>query len=210
MKMVDFLPESLRVQRRRRANLIRQGHLLVLCVAGLAVLGYMRQGRVSRAEAELVQLQDRSTNVAGQLAMRSSLETQLAELMMKQRIDEHLGSRISALDIMGELQTVMSDRLTLTDMQFEALDVRMVVQRVASNVRVNPANAGKPDPASTVTRRVRLTIAGMAPTDIDVATFIGQLATSPLFENIKMGYSRGAEYDNRKVREFQVTCFVVR
>ncbi len=205
MNPVDFLPEHIRISRQRRANLIRQGYLLVLCVAGLALLGYFRQGRISEAKAELVLLNTRAVNVAGQIAMRSSLEAEQAELLLKQRIDEQLGSRVSALDIMGELQTVMSDRLTLIDMKIETTDVRLAIQRAPGGGRGRSA-----PPSTQYSRRVRLLITGLAPSDIDVANFIGQMVSSPLFEDIEMGYSLSAEYNNRKVREFQVTCFVVR
>jgi len=210
MNNVDFLPERIRLQRQRRTNLIRQGHMLVLCVAGLTLLGYVRQARIGEARAEMALLGERSTSVARQIAMRGALEEQQAELLMKERIGEHLGSRLSALDIMGELEQIMSDRLTLTDMTIEAMDVRVPIVLVADGVRARPVSAARLEPRTTVTRRLRLVITGQSPTDIDVANFIGQVASSPLFEDIEMGYSRTAEHNNRKVREFQVTCFVVR
>lgn len=210
MKNVDFLPEHIRTHRKQKAALIRQAHLLVVCMVGLALLGYLRHGRIDEARGELALLRERSTNLARQIAMRSVLEEQQAELLVKQRIDDHLGSRVSALDILGELQNVMSDRLTLTDMTIEALEVRVPIEqsRAGRSRRVLASRAAMP--TTTVTRRVRLVITGLAPTDIDVANFIGQIASSPLFEDIEMGYSLTTECNNCKVREFQVTCFVVR
>lgn len=211
MKNVDFLPERIRIDRKRKAALIRQGHLLVLCMVGLALLGYLRYGRVDEARGELALLRERSTNLARQIAMRSVLEQQQAELLVKQQIDEHLGSRVSALDILGELQNVMSDRLTLTDMTIEASEVSVPIEQPRGGGRRHPVLASRAAmPTLTVTRRVKLVITGLAPTDIDVANFIGQIAASPLFEDIEMGYSLTTEYNNCRVREFQVTCFVIR
>jgi hypothetical protein len=127
---------------------------------------------------------------------------------MKQRIDEHLGSRVSALDILGELQSVVADRMSLTSLTVEALEVRVPVERPADASRGVVGRSAAQETKST--RRVRLTITGVAPTDMDVANFIGQLASSPLFENIDMDYSRVVEYEGRMVREFQTTCFVVK
>jgi len=210
MKQIDFLPERIRLSRRRRRALIRQCYLMALCLISLALLGYVRQGGINQAGAELSLLKERSDNLAVQIAMRGVLERQQAELLMKQRIDEHLGSRVSALDILGELEKVMSDTLTLTDMKMEAMDVRARIQRANSASQPLAVSAVPLEETVEITRRVRLVLTGLAPTDIDVADFIGQLASSPLFEDIEMGYSQAAEYDNRKVREFQVTCFVVR
>jgi len=50
----------------------------------------------------------------------------------------------------------------------------------------------------------------MAPTDVDVANFIGQLAGSRLFEGVNMGYARNVTFRSRSARQFQVSCYVIR
>ena len=73
MNNVDFLPERIRAQRRRRRTLVRQGALVGVVALALAVLGWVRQGRVSRAQAELNLLTERVEGIDGQLAMRQKL-----------------------------------------------------------------------------------------------------------------------------------------
>ena len=50
----------------------------------------------------------------------------------------------------------------------------------------------------------------MAPTDVDVANFIGQLAGSRVFEDVNMGYARNVPFRTRTARKFQVSCYVIR
>ena len=76
------------------------------------------------------------------------------------------------------------------------------------NLSRGPVSVAEATPQST--RRIKLALTGVAPSDIAVASFIGQIAASPFFEKIGMGYSRNIEYQGCKAREFQVTMFVVR
>ena len=59
-------------------------------------------------------------------------------------------------------------------------------------------------------KRLRLVLTGLAPGDVDVANFIGQLSGSPVFEDVNMGYARNVEFNGRLAREFQASCYVIR
>ncbi len=65
------------------------------------------------------------------------------------------------------------------------------------------------DANKTVTlKRVRLLITGVAPGDVDVANFIGQLSASPLLEDVNMGYTKTVEYRGHLAREFEASCYI--
>lgn len=210
MNEIDFLPERIKDKRRRRRRLICQGYLMALCIAGLGVMTYVFQVRVDKARGELEMLRSRSRAMDSQIALRDQLNRQLAELMIKGRIEEQLGRRVGTLDVLGELQKVMPESLTLTSMTMETVAVQVAVdpadKRNASNQPVSRAGSAK---AKTV-KRVRLVLTGMAPTDVDVANFIGQLAGSKLFEDVSMGYARNVKFRNRQAREFQANCYLTR
>jgi hypothetical protein len=57
-------------------------------------------------------------------------------------------------------------------------------------------------------KRVRLMLTGIAPGDVDVANFIGQLSASPLVEDVNMGYAKTVEFRGRLAREFQASCYI--
>ena len=125
------------------------------------------------------------------------MEGQLSDLMIKKRIEEQLGRRVGTLDVLGELQRVMPESMTLTNLAMETVEIRM------------PAAAGRPaGEADKPVKRVRLVLTGMAPSDVDVANFIGQLAGSKVFEDVNMGYARNITYRNRTARKFQASCYV--
>jgi Tfp pilus assembly protein PilN len=198
MREIDFLPDRVKAQRDRRRRLVVQGYLMIVCLAGLAGLGYMFHVRVAKAQTELDLLTSRGDAMKRQLALRGTMEEQLSDLMIKKRIEEQLGRRVGTLDVLGELQRVMPDSMTLTNLAMESVEIRMPA----------PA-AGRPTgEAEKPVKRVRLVLTGMAPSDVDVANFIGQLAGSRVFEDVNMGYARNITYRNRAARQFQASCYV--
>ena len=206
MNLVDFLPEGVRVQRRQRKALLRQVVLAVFASMCLVVLLQIRHGQIATAQAELSLLDTKLAMVSAEASKRTELEFQISELLVKKDIDEQLGMRISVLDVMGELQRLTGPELTLTSLELVAMEVQD--REAMVNLSRGPISAAEVAPQST--RRIKLVLTGVAPSDIAVASFIGKIAASPFFEKIGMGYSRNIEYQGCKAREFQVTMFVVR
>ncbi len=211
MEIVDFLPEQVKAQRARRRRLLRQAYMLAVCVGALIVLGHFRQQWLGEARAQLVMLEDRKANTQQQLLMLDTLERRLKELMVKKRIDEHLGSRVDILDVMGELQWLLPESMALTDLNLETMAVYKIIKPVGrrhGSARPLPATGWKNK--EQVIKRIRLIITGIAPTNVDVANFIGQLSASPLFEDVNMGYTKNLVFRNRRARQFQASCYVAR
>jgi len=212
MESIDFLPERIKLQRVRRKHLIRQGYLLAICVATLAVLAYTRHARIAKTQAQVGLLQERSKNVHRQLEMLDSLQRQQADLMIKKRIDDQLGSRANALDVLSELGRLLPRSIAVKALDLAAVDVPVPVRsaaRTADSTRTTAFPRG-PLQKEQIVKRVRLELTGLAPTDVDVANFIGQLSASPLFEDVNMGYTKDTDFEGRSARQFNVSCYIVR
>ena len=210
MENVNFLPERIKTQRAKRLRLRRHGYVLAVCVAVMALLGYVRQGNISEAKAELALLDNRSESVQGKLLLRAALERQLSELLVKKRIDDNLGSRVKALDVLAELDQILPQGMALTKLSLGVVDVRIPIRSVGA--RSSRARIAKPGQRKKekVVKRIQLTLGGLSPTDVDVANFIGQLSGSPVFEDVNMGYIKNVTFRGRAAREFQASCFVIR
>jgi len=211
MESIDFLPERIKFQRAKRKRLIRQVYLLAVCVVTLALLAYTRQARIAKTQAQLGLLAERSKNVQRQLQMLSSLQRQQADLMIKKRIDDQLGSRANALDVLSELGRLLPRSVAIYSLDLAAVDVRVPV-RSAARTEAGRATAFSQGPREKdqIVKRVRLELTGLAPTDVDVANFIGQLSASPLFEDVNMGYTKDTDFADRSARQFNVSCYIVR
>ena len=207
MDNVDFLPERVKQQRAKRMRIIRQVYLTCICAALLGLLGYLNHGRIQKAQGELDMLNERSINIQQQLAMRAALEQQESDLQIMKRIEEHLGSRVSTREILSELDRVMPDSVALTSINIDTTEFHNKPARDSGGAQMAGATGLKND--STL-KRVRVVITGLAPSDVDVATFIGQISANPLFDEVTMGYAKNVIFRGRNAREFQASFFVVR
>jgi len=206
---VDFLPERVLVGRAMRARVIRQGYLLGIMVAALAGLTYFNQERIGRAEAQMISLDNQSSNMTTQVETMYKLQRQLSDLMIKQRIDNRLGSRVNGMDILGELGRILPVSMTLTSLELDAKQMTVKLKPAAGVATVaNSRGAGK-NRQRTI-NRLKLTITGLSPSNVDVANFIADLSASQLFEDVDMGYAKNIVFREKPAKEFQVSCYVVR
>lgn len=210
MDHIDFLPDRVRQYRAQHKRLIRQSYLVLLAAALLAVLGYFRQGAVRSAQAQLANMQVRCDDMQTQVAKRDVLQQQLSELEVMKRIDDQLGSTVSALDIMEEVERLLPKNVALTGLNIEAVEVKAPVVRAAPKPG---AKVAAPKAADLTIKRVRLVLTGLTPSDMDVAIFMGQLSGSLVFEDATLGYARTVEFKADKMREgreFQISCYLSR
>ena len=210
MKEADFLPEWLRQQRARRRRLIRQGHLLAICVGCMALLTCVRQAWVSDARAALVGIHERAKAQKRLIAKIPPLERQMADLLIKKQIDGQLGSRTDCTAMLAELCHLMPRNMSLVSLELKPVEIRLEPDRPRKWTARRPVGEGPKRPAEWLVRRVRVVLTGLAPTDVDVANFIGQLSASPLFENVNMGYVKTVRFRGRSARDFQASCYLAR
>jgi len=209
MNEVEFLPERIRQQRARKRRLVRQGYLLAACGVALGMLTYVNALRIDRARAEKIALDERATHLSRQISMIPPLEQELAELLIKQRIEAELGSRADCTAVLAELCQIMPPNMVLTSLELKAVDFQ-VVDGGSTHRSARPVAAPAPAKASRTERRIRMVITGLAPTDVDVANFIGQLSASCVFEDVNMGYAKTRQFQDRLAREFQASCNLAR
>jgi len=207
---VDFLPERVTIHRAMRARLIRQGHLLAIMLAAIIGLGYFNEQRIGRAEAEMTSLDNQSTIMANQLEQMFTLQKQLSDLMIKARIDNRLGSRINGMDILRELGRMLPKSMALTSLELDTRKETVKLEPAAGGVATTAgARRARKDKSKTI-NRLKLTITGLSPNNVDVANFIADLSASRLFEEVDMGYAKNVGFRGKEVKEFQASCYVVR
>jgi len=211
MNEIDFLPERIKARRARRRRLTRQGYLLAVAVAALTAWAGLGNERIVWARGELAMLEEVSASMDRQIAIKAQMERQLADLMVKERVSKTLGSRVNVLDVAHELERLLPEGMFLKSLRLETIDYHPRASAGARRVNASrraQASSGRKKAKSV--KRLRLTIIGLAPSDVSVANFIGQLSASPIFEDVMMGYTNKRIYRKRAAREFQTSCYVVR
>jgi Tfp pilus assembly protein PilN len=218
-KTVDFLPERIRRQRARRTRFKLQVYVVGLLAAFLVAIACFNHGKIAAAQAQLAVHEERSATVKQQLGVLSNLQKQQTRLMLSKRVDEMFlakeGTRIRVIDVLAELGKLLPDGISLQSLNCETMDVALekTAPQGSDNKSAGPvlapagaSQSGKPGSI----KRVKLVLTGVAPTDVDVANFIGQLSASPLFEDVNMGYAKNVMFRAKNAREFCVSCYVAR
>ncbi len=208
MKQADFLPERIIRQRSQRQRLIRQGYLLSACVLCMIALAYVRGGRIAHARGELALLDERTVSQQRLIEKIPPLERQMAGLLIKKQIDNELGSRTDCTAVLAELCRLMPVNMSLVSLELKTVEDRIGREQFGGASR--SARGTSKNRSQNAIRRVRLVLSGLAPTDVDVANFIGQLSASPLFEDVNMGYVKTMSFRGRAAREFQASCYLVK
>lgn len=211
MQSVDFLPDEIRQHRERSRRLFSQFNLGVICALALVLLGVIRQERIQQARGQLSMLADRAGRATEQIELLQELRQKRSELLLKKRVDEDMGSCVGTLDVLAVITELTPESVALRAVNLETVDVR---EQKASSSQADdtnsPRKASEVEAKRVFVRRLELRITGLAPSDVEVANFIAALAANPLLEDIKMGYARDVEFEQRRAREFQVSCYVVR
>ncbi len=207
---IDFLPERLKAKRSLRRRIIRQVYLLVLVAIGLVVWGYLSRERVADARGELALLRERSAGFDRLLVDKARLQKEQTELLIKERISKQLGSRIDVLDVLGELERILPPRVSLLSLNLDGVQVQLHAGRPGRFGGLARTLSGERGAASATVNRLQLVIRGIAPNDVDIAIFIGHLSASRIFEDVRMGYCKNLVVEDRRAREFQASCHVVR
>ena len=206
MDNIDFLPKRIKQKRGRTRLLKRQGAVLMLSAVALMAMAYVNTAAMARARAELADLEARQRRLDETLTIIPDLTASLAQAAIKQRINRDLGSRLTVNAVLAELGRLLPPAGSLTALEYNTVEIqpKVLPARTAGAI-AKPKNI----PAE---KRVRLTLAGVAPTDVDVANFIGQLSSCPLLAEVNMGYSKMVAIDQgrRRARSFQVNCLMAR
>ena len=210
MDSVDFLPERIRQQRTRRRRFICKIYLLVACAIALALLGYFRNSQIKEAKAQLVTIQENGQALRKQVALRKQIEDQMLDLNVKKLVEENLGSRVSPQLVLAELQKLLPDGTGLTRLELEAQEVQADNRPGDKHILAHPSAAGSGKAGAQGSKRLRLVIVGLSPSDVDLANFIGQLSASPLFENVNMGYFKSVIVQGHIAQEFSASCLVAK
>lgn len=209
---LDFLPERIRMQRRRRRRLRIHAVALAALAAVLAGWVALDVGRLREVRAELQSVRRQAAGVDLQVQRRAELERQMADLMLKARISRTLGCRVSALELVCELESLLPENMFLTDLALETVSVGASRQLARAGVRgrAMPAALREASGGPESERRVRVVLTGLAPNDVAVANFVAQLSASEIFEDVGMGYTKTTNYRGRRARQFQASVYVVR
>jgi len=217
MTTTSFLPEDYLDQKaEHRTNMISLSLFGIVMVSVFAAfLVTNRQwSHVRKARASI---NSQYEDAAGQIKRLNELERQKDQMLTKARLAAALVERVPRSILLAELINRMPPRMGLLKIELKSDKLKAVVKRVkARNGRLKrPVRAksrkqiarqkGEEKAQVDVPRyRVKLTLVGVAPTDIEVSRYIASLNAHPLLVDVTLQYSEERKGENSNMRQFEI------
>jgi len=204
---MSFLPEDY-VQRRieRRTNLIC---LTLFAVVLAGVIG--AYAVTSRHRQEVKQhrqaINAAYTDAAKRLEQLDQLQQRKQQMLRKAQITSLLIEPVPRSFLLADLINRMPKTLSLLELDMNSQVIQPIVS--VSSKKTALANKKKKDEEKKQENpvpvyRVTLTLIGVAPTDVQVASYMSTLSRSPLMSDVNLIYSEEKQIADSLMRRFRI------
>jgi len=199
---INFVPDWYVAQRQRRASVRRQTMLIAIMLVGMGTLfGLTRQKVVDLQHYH--QTLDTQLNAAEfQLTEVAKLQHARAALSEQLKIYHEIARPLTYGQVIATIAALTPEPVFLVGIAGETkkTEKRRVIPGGGEN--------GRDKTVVDTTETVEVKLEGVAPSNVEIANYIGRLAGSNLFRNVKMEYSRAGQVGKALTREFRVTMEV--
>lgn len=212
MGTINFVPNDYIQQRQSsRANIL----YLMLLMAMLGAIGItfgfikMRQRAVT---AEMVSLNDRMSKAKEQIAQLEELKVKGKTMLKTMVMTAELLEPVPRSVILASLTNNLPSGVSLLDFSLVENEIKTAVA-AQSRTAAKPANqyqaktSQTQKPAAEESERrseTKIELMGMAPSDIEVASFIARLSSSLLLDQVELVESKERVIEDVKFREFKL------
>ena len=197
VKDLDFTPAWHRKTVQRRLARKRRTVWIVLLLASIGTWTLWKQTQLRSAQARMEALQVNFHQQSAMVTQAVSLQEAIQREQAREKLLRTAAGGIEIHQILAELSRLLPESTYLDALRIERDD------RIAPPPpETLPGVAG----AKTDKDRLNVTLNGGAVRSADVGRFVNELNRSPIFQDIKLNYSRPSETAGRQVREFEIQC----
>ena len=206
MKEIDFLPQSFHDAWVRRLRTRRNAWFCLVLAISLGLLHFTTAARARKAEAALNEFQVRTGRQQTERARVEALHARKQMLEANAALISQLDDDAPVDAVIGTVTQLMTESMALRGI---SLEVQPATEAGAAGVPADANAARDLDPING-RGRTELVLSGVAASDVEVGAFFGKLGANPLFEDVRLLYSRDAEHAGRQMREFELRSRIKR
>ncbi|MCE5185760.1 MAG: PilN domain-containing protein [Planctomycetaceae bacterium] len=209
MATINFVPDDYLQQRQSsRANVLYLMMLTAMIGAIGVTFGFIKM-RQKAVLSELEQLDLRMKQTQQQLAELEQLEKQRVTMMKTMVTTAELLEPIPRSVLLASLTNNLPSGASLVEFKLQEKEItvaRPAAQAPASQYQAKAAAPTKQPSQPTTTVESSLDIRGIAPSDIQVASYIARLSSSILFDQVALVESKEEEIEGLKFRQFRLSA----
>jgi len=198
MREINFLPPWYTQFLRRRRTVFFQTWVTIGVALGLGLWMFLAERNQRNAENVLDTLSGQVQQTSTQLQQMERLEMLRRQLRQQAEVLTKLGIHVET----GRLITKLTDA-TPPSLSFLSLniDTDEIPVQLSAAERAGLKEGSRPP----VDRRLRVRLQGVAPTDLELATFLTDLNQTSFFERPALTYVKERRESGHVLREFEVT-----
>ena len=198
MRDIEFLPNWYSQFLRRRRTVFFQMWVTVAVALGLGLWLFLADRNERAAEGVLDGLRGQIQQTSAQLQQMDRLEMLRKQLRQQAEVLTKLGIHVESARLISKLDEAMPPSLSLLSLN---IDTDEIPVQLSAAERVNLKEGSRPP----VDRRLRVRLQAVAPTDVEMATFLTELNQIPFFERPALNYVKNHIESGHILREFEVT-----
>lgn len=201
MRELEFLPAWYPQWQRRRRMVLLQVWVTILLVLGLGSWLFLADRNCRDAQEALISLRGQLKETDEQLQQMDRLESLRKQLRQQDEVLSRLGDHVESSRLMAKLAAVVPSTVSLLSLNIEQEETPVQLSNVAKAALKSPAQA-------PMDRRMKVRVLGVAPTDVELATFITELNKVSFFDRVAPTYARDRKEGGHLLREFELTFSV--
>jgi hypothetical protein len=196
MREIEFLPAWYPAIRRRCRWVAFQGWItffVVLLISGYALAKRLQVLGINQTAVQTQAQIDLSRRQLVQLNQKLKLED---ELRQQDRIAARLGVGVETTRLLNALEQAMTPEMALTNVSLSTVEQPQTNEPVSSHPASDPVE---------LDRRLKVVVDGVAPSEIQAVTLMGNLLKVSCFENVAIQLNQAKLQDGHPTHAFEVT-----
>ncbi len=210
MANIDFVPDDYMQQRdANRANFL----YLILFAAVMGAIGVtfsIIKVRQKAAEAELALMNSKLGQAGGQIVQLEELKVKSKTMMKTMMMTAELLEPVPKSVILACLTNNLPGGVSLLKLNIVEKESQVPSGGTAASSQYEAASAAAGSVANEKVIKTKISIEGIAPSDIEVAAYISHLDSSILLDEVALVESKEHKIDKVKFREFKLTATLKR
>lgn len=200
MREIEFLPGWYPAIQRRYRWVIVQAWTTLVILLSLTAYAVVERVKLHIAGRTTEQTEAQIRVSQEQLAKLTEKMKYEQELRQKDQILAQLGLGVDSTRLLKAMEDAMTPEMALTNFSLETQEL----PRAVPLTLISSHHAW--DQSGELDRRLKVTVDGVAPSDVEIVSFMANLQRFGCFENIVFPYFRpGHSRDGHVLREFEVT-----
>ena len=206
MSQINFLPESFKRAHRRQQRRPAEFMVILGTIVALTGLWLYQSGPDQALASQSDELDQQIDAIAQQRAEQDRLFQERSALQLKLLTAREIYQPVSVTQILARLSDLTPVPIRLVNLEFVAqrpepegvpapAEKKKVVGRKATEVPADP-------------NRMKITVAGHAPSDEELVTLIRELTADPVFTSVALRNSKMNKTKTHFVREFHLDVVI--